>query len=427
MSPPHLDKNVHRGPGEPDNSTQSLSHDASWVFLGNVVFAASQWILLVVLAKLGTVEEVGLFALANAISAPVFMLSDLNLRAYLATDAGEEFPFATYLGCRAFSSGLALISIFVVGLVTSQSRESFVVLMAVSGAKAFESLSTVAFGLYQKQNRMRWLAGSLTLKSFLSVASFTSVLLMTKRLDLSVLALAGSRLITFVAYDLPHTRRLASLSLFWSAPGVTKLARSALPLGVIMMLTSLNSNLGLYFIESLLGTVAVGHFAAILYLITAARIVVNALSQTASPRLARLLHARDRSGFDKLQRMLIGLGLAIGVTGAIGAWLLGETVLSLVYSPEYAEYSVLLVWLIAANSFTFANAFLAAGLTAMRSFGPMLAINVFSIILTTTLLAVLIPKFGLIGAAWAAGASAASKFALNYHLSRRSQIWSTTA
>jgi O-antigen/teichoic acid export membrane protein len=194
-----------------------------------------------------------------------------------------------------------------------------------------------------------------------------------------------------------------------------------------MMLTSLNSNLALYFIESLLGTIAVGHFAAILYLITAARTVINALSQTASPRLAQLLHARNRSGFNRLQRTLIALGLSIGITGAAGAWLLGKPILSLVYSPEYAQYSNLLVWLVAANSFTFANAFLAAGLTAMRSFRPMLAINVFSIFLTTVLLAILIPRFGLIGAAGAVGGSAALKFALNYRLSRRSEIWSTPA
>ncbi len=427
MTPPPPQKGDERSPSGGESSDPSLSSDASWVFVGNVVFAASQWILLVVLAKLGTVEEVGLFALANAISAPVFMLSDLNLRAYLATDAGDEFPFATYLACRAFASGLALASIFVVGVYASQSKESFIVLMAVSSAKAFESLSTVVFGLYQKQGRMRWLAGSLTLKSLLAIVAFTSALLITRRLDLSVLALAASRLIAFVVYDLPHARRLTSLTHFWAAPGVAQLARSALPLGVIMMLTSLNSNLALYFIESLLGTIAVGYFAAILYLITTARIVINALSQAASPRLAQLLRARNRSGFNRLQRTLIALGLSIGITGAAGAWLLGKPILSLVYSPEYAQYSNLLVWLVAANSFTFANAFLAAGLTAMRSFRPMLAINVFSIFLTTVLLAILVPRFGLIGAAGAVGGSAALKFALNYRLSRRSEIWSTPA
>jgi hypothetical protein len=51
-----------------------------WMLNGNVVYAASQWGMLVVLAKLGTPQLVGEFALAPAITAPIVIGVALSLR-----------------------------------------------------------------------------------------------------------------------------------------------------------------------------------------------------------------------------------------------------------------------------------------------------------------------------------------------------------
>ena len=48
---------------------------ASWGLLGNVTYAGCQWLMLVVLAKLGTAEMMGQFALGFAIAAPAFLLT----------------------------------------------------------------------------------------------------------------------------------------------------------------------------------------------------------------------------------------------------------------------------------------------------------------------------------------------------------------
>ena len=58
----------------------SLRANFSWTFVGNVVYAGCQWAMLVVLAKLGTPEMVGQFALGLAISGPVIMLANTGYR-----------------------------------------------------------------------------------------------------------------------------------------------------------------------------------------------------------------------------------------------------------------------------------------------------------------------------------------------------------
>jgi len=71
----------------------SLRANFSWTFVGNVVYAGCQWGMLVVLAKLGSPETVGLFALGLAVTAPVIQFVNLQLRGAQVTDAAHEYQF----------------------------------------------------------------------------------------------------------------------------------------------------------------------------------------------------------------------------------------------------------------------------------------------------------------------------------------------
>lgn len=73
----------------------SLRQNFSWTFVGNVVYAACQWGMLVALTKLGTPEMVGQFTLGLAVTSPVFLFSNLQLRTLMATDAKQEYHFST--------------------------------------------------------------------------------------------------------------------------------------------------------------------------------------------------------------------------------------------------------------------------------------------------------------------------------------------
>jgi O-antigen/teichoic acid export membrane protein len=381
-----------------------------------VIAAGAQWSLLILLAKLGSVEEVGEFALASAIAAPVFMLADLNLRAYLATDAREEFDFSTYFTCRVGAVGLAFITILLVGSWIVRGPDSLPVLIAVAAAKSFEGLSTIVVGLFQKEDRMKWLAGSLTVRSVLSVAAFTVALVTTHRLEWAVVALASSRLLAFLSYDYPLARRLTHFTIELLPWNAVKLARACIPLGLVMMMISLNTNIAVYWIEGSLGTIAVGHFAALLYIVAATRIITNAMAQAASPRLARLFLRGERDAFRKLQLKLISVGLLLGATSVGVILILGEPFLEIAYSKEYVSFAPLLAWLLAGNAFSFANAFLGAGMTATRSFARMVSVNIFSIAVLVGLLVALVPPFELLGAAWAVGLASVAKFAVNFYL-----------
>src|ERR1039458_4733159 len=108
----------------------SLRVTFTWTLVGNVVYALCQWGMISGLAKLGTTAAVGQFALALAITAPVFMLTNLQLRGIQATDARSTFDFCHYFTVRAAGTCIGLIVVALILVVSSYGRSTcFVVLL----------------------------------------------------------------------------------------------------------------------------------------------------------------------------------------------------------------------------------------------------------------------------------------------------------
>src|SRR4051794_930351 len=86
---------------------RSLRSGFAWTAAGNIANGFGQWAILAVIAKLGSAEVLGQFALANAIALPVALLAHLNLRTVYATDTAGLHPFADYRVVRVVANSVA--------------------------------------------------------------------------------------------------------------------------------------------------------------------------------------------------------------------------------------------------------------------------------------------------------------------------------
>lgn len=135
-----------------------------------------------------------------------------------------------------------------------------------------------------------------------------------------------------------------------------------------MMLISLNTNIPRYFIERYLGERELGIFAAMSYLMVVGSMVVSALAESASPRLAKYYAAGNSTAFRTLLLKLVGVGLMLGAGGVLVAIVAGKPILTLLYKPEYAERADLFAWLMVAAGMGYVSSFLGYGMTAARYF-----------------------------------------------------------
>jgi O-antigen/teichoic acid export membrane protein len=397
----------------------SLRRNFSWTLLGNIIYAGCQWAMLVVLAKLGTAEMVGQFALALALTAPVTLFASLKLRTIQATDARGEYRFADYFGLRLITTALALLVTVGIVLAGRYRPDTAWVILVMGLAKAVESFSDLFYGLLQQHERMDRIAQSMAIKGILSLAALGLGVYLTHTVLWGVVGLTAAWTVVLVSYDLPNGAAIIrpphdacapgysrvgfgpALQPRWDAAILVRLATSALPLGLVVMLDSLYTNVPRYFIEHRLGESELGIFAAIGYLMFVGSTIINALGQSASPRLAKYYAAGDQTAFDALLLRIIGLGGALGATGVLLAMAAGHQVLTFLYRPEYARHADVFVWLMAAAGLQYAYVFLGTAVNAMRRFTIQLPIQALSLLVTLFLCLCLVSGHGLKGAAWA--------------------------
>lgn len=399
----------------PKNKNITLRRNFSWTFIGNLIYSGCQWGMLVVLAKLGNPEMVGTFTLGLAVTAPVMMFSNLQLRDIQTTDAKNHYLFNDYLGLRLITTGLALPIILWITLATGYKGETAIVIILIGFAKGLESISDVFYGLLQKHEKMDRMAISVMMKGPLSLLMLSIGTYISGSIIWGVLGLVIAWACILLIWDIPSYRWLINKFTSegeipdslegrtakprWQLGTIRKLIWLSLPLGLVMMLISLNANIPRYFLEQSLGKKELGVFAALAYLIVAGNMVVSALGSAARPRLAKYYAGGNVSAYQKLLVQLVAIACLLGLSGILVAWVAGGQILTIVYQPEYAKYTELLIWLMVTAGIGYVSSFLGEGMTAARYFRTQ--IPLFIIVTSTSAIASFwfIPKNGLKGAA----------------------------
>lgn len=173
-----------------------------------------------------------------------------------------------------------------------------------------------------------------------------------------------------------------------------------------MMLISVTANMPRYFVESRLGSAALGVFAALTYLSLAGSTVVNAVGLAVTPRLAHLFACGERLDF---VRKLLGMSVLAGLAGVAGMGILklgGKPLLTLIYGSVYAANLETAIWIMGAGAVSYAASVVGYGLTAARCFREQLPLFLIVTLVAGGASYALVPRYGLKGAALAQLAAA---------------------
>lgn len=400
----------------------SLRANFAWSLAGNLVYAGSQWCMLVVIAKLGTGEMVGQFALALSLTAPVMMFAQLQLRTLQATDARQEFQFVHYLGLRTLCVAAALLASGAIVTLGGYRAETSFVVLAVAAFKAVELFCDIFYGRLQRRETMDRIGVSLAVRGLLSLAVLAAALRLGAGLAWAALGLAGAWTVVLLAWD----SRPTGPELGWKQVGAQlrtvlqhdrallgRLLRVAWPLGLVSMLNSLSSAWPRFMLERGHGERELGAFAAAASLMLVGQQVVAALSQAVSPRLAELYACGNGTGFRRLLSNLLWFAAAIGVGGCLLVWLYGAELLALCFRREYSAYALELQWLMIAATLYYLCFFLNCAMSAARYLVVQLPL-LSSVCLTAGVAGWLwIPRYGAAGAAWSVLAAATCQLVLS--------------
>jgi O-antigen/teichoic acid export membrane protein len=181
---------------------------------------------------------------------------------------------------------------------------------------------------------------------------------------------------------------------------IRALIRMSFPLGLVALLGSLMVNIPRYFIESSAGTAKLAVYSAMGYVMNVGGIAATSLCQATAARLARN-YVENLPECRKLILQLIAMAAANGVVGVLVAVFWGRQFLTIMYRPEYAAYPSVFAWLMVDAGISYIIAALGFGLAAARKFDVQLLVYVCAAVVTAAACVPLVPRYGLLGAAWA--------------------------
>jgi O-antigen/teichoic acid export membrane protein len=395
----------------------SLRANFSWTFVGNSIYSACQWGALVALAKLSSPVIVGQYSLGVAIAMPVISLTGLQIRSVIASDVRETYKFGEYVGFRLFSVALAMLVIVAIPLVLHSGALMTLLTFVIGLSLAIENISDVYYARFQFLDRMDRIAKSQILRAPLSLLALGLGVYFTGQLTWGVAAMVLVRVVVLFAYD----RRIqthcsepldldspASRAAFehlketlrprWEPSKMLRILWLALPLGIVAMLVNLNVNVPRYFIQWKLGTRQLGIYSALAFLMSAGNLLVGALAQSVFVRLARLYAEGRRRAFTLLLLKLLGIGTVLGMGGILVAWVAGAKLLAIIYRPEYATESRLLVWFMVVAWVGYLGQFMGYAMTSARLFVHQIPLFAMGVVIIAAGSYWLVPRTGLQGA-----------------------------
>ena len=426
---PHRRSSGHAVPvGLQEVRAPTLRRSFSWTLLGYGLYSACNWLMLTALAKMGSKEMVGQYALGVAVTQPILTIAMLQLRSVQTTDAQRQYRFGHFFGLRLLCLAVSLLVVagaaFPASLQAGRLHWATVWVICITGVgAALDAVSDVFYGLFQKHERMDRLAISQCIKGPLSLLGLILGLCLTGSV---VWAVAGSALasaLVVLGYDLPMGRRVLnegqppafdpnrtlfmnSISLqegswqpSWNRRALLDLLWVGLPLGVTTWLMALNANVPRFFVKEYLGEGDLGIFAAMTAIINAGRTVIVPLGLAAVPRMSRSYADGRGADFCALLLKVTAVGLALGAVAPLAALVAGKQLLTLLYTPEYARHSGAFLLIMIGGGISYVAGILGYALTAARCF----RVQVLWYGLTTAVSALsawwLIPHQGMRGAA----------------------------
>jgi O-antigen/teichoic acid export membrane protein len=385
----------------------SLKVNFAWAFIGNAFNALCGYLMLTILAKASSAETVGLWGIAQAVTLPVATLFSLRLYTVNITDIRNEYQTGHYIAVRLVASLVSVMVAVLIGFVFYPAGVAIVI--AMMGI----SQSVAEVRLYFSSNMQKFERLSLSTLSqiyegLLTLLLFGLLFWFSRNLSLAIAGTIVSRVLILLSYDIPVSARVLSAHLEsftgyrprWEWPRLRALFRQSIPLAVVAGIMTVSQNIPRLVMDHTLGRKAVGYFTALSLLLVVFTMIHAALGNTALPRLSRYF-AENTRAFVRLFVRLNGLVLVLGIAFVAVAFFFGRPILSLLFTPEYAQHKDVFVMLAVSSCILSVFSVSNWALNATRQFAVQMPIYTGTAIVCGIASWLLIPPYGLMGGAYA--------------------------
>ena len=383
----------------------SMRENMLWNSAGSITYLACQWLVTVLIVRLSDgYNAAGLLSLASSVTGTFGTFANYKMGVYQISDIKHENTTSEYLGFRLITLGGSFIACIIYSLITCP-LSSILTITLYFIFKAVGLVIDIMHGLDQVNRRMDFIGKSFILQGVSTLAAFTVVFGLTQSLDLAIMAMTAAAFGVLFLFDLPHSRTFESYGVHITAKKTFYLLKRSFS----AVLASLACS-AIYTAPKQLLLVMVSDAALGIYSSAAAPALVVQMGATYlyAPLLdvfARHHYERNKQEMLRLlKRTALGV-IAIGIVCYIGAGLLGEWALCLLFGESIRPYAYLLQPVVVTSVATAFLWLFGDLLVALRSFRGYFLGNAIALASVVPLGVFCIQQWGMNGVSFAATAA----------------------
>lgn len=370
--------------------------------VGNIVLMFAQWLISVLLVRMGGFADAGVFSLAMSISNVFSAMANCGTRTYQVSDISGQFTQNQYLLNRSFTiiASFLLCGIYLL-FDSSYSKCEAISIMAYLLYSNSILLSDIICGTLQVRGRLELNGYSYIIKGIACLCSFLLAYAYFHNLPLSIAIMGAITLLLTLVYDLKYYRETEKIK--WPSRADLKAAfyicKVCLPLLVLTILPITVIAYPRRLINLYLGNKMLGYYSSLFTPTVVISTMMPAMFLGLMPKIAEMWENGDRRSLETLTSKCYLAIVAITFFVAILALIGGKIAIKIIFGEEILPYFNLLYLAVLAsglNSMTICGRLI---LTSFRKSGWATCTAGIELLLTVVLSGYLVSEMGIYGGA----------------------------
>lgn len=309
--------------------------------LGMLAFSLGQWLVVASIAKYYGLSAAGQYALAGAITTPVFTFLSLNLRTVQASRTLLDAEGGLLGALRGTTLTLASVITIAIAQLAAGLSLPMTLTIAVVALKVLDGISDLNYGRLQSERKFARIASSQIARGVALCGIVSVSALLGIKLEMAILLVTALWGIIIIALEMSGDRRIMPKEIghiltcsSWAA--LARLFIRLFPLGIAVGLMQAHNSASRIMLGHFGDQRLVGIFACLFYVAFIPHLMMTALGQRFTPELGERIRAGDDLGFRHLTRRLLLFAVALHVITVAGSVLCGKEVLVAIYGDQFS-------------------------------------------------------------------------------------------
>lgn len=384
------------------SESQTIAKNAFWLFVGQLLSRLLRMVIVVYAARVLGVEGWGIFSYIISFAALLTVLIDFGINAVITREASRDLGvqkryFVTALGVKIILIAIVAFIIAVAAPYIMRDARAAFMLPFIICIFAFDSLRDFGASLSRAWEKMEIESVvQIFTNALIVIAGFAALFFVRTPFSLAMGYAVGMGIGMVVAFY-PAREYFKDFLKNFSFLLVRKIILTGWPLGLLGVMGGLLLNMDTIMLEWFRSIEEVGYYGAVQRIIWLVYIVPGLIATAFFPSMARMIDRRDdmRKMLESGLSILSMIAIPLTVGGMLVAWEIVYVLYGASYLAAVDSFRILcLTFLPAFLSVMFGNA-----LFALNKEKKILAYVVFGVVGNFFFNLILIPIFGIEGAA----------------------------